>query len=81
MQRNATTRTVAVINSLLRAGQADVGVRELAGQLQLSRSTTHRVLATLAELGAARTLDGGRYEDHGGCLVATAVPSSREATR
>jgi IclR family KDG regulon transcriptional repressor len=62
MQRNATTRTVAVINSLLRAGQADVGVRELAGQLQLSRSTTHRVLATLAELGAARTLDGGRYE-------------------
>jgi DNA-binding IclR family transcriptional regulator len=62
MLRNATTRTVAVINSLLRAGPAGVGVRELAGQLLLSRSATHRVLATLAELGAARSLDGGRYE-------------------
>lgn len=62
MLRNATTRTVAVINSLLRAGPAGVGVRELAGQLLLSRSATHRVLATLAELGDARSLDGGRYE-------------------
>jgi IclR family acetate operon transcriptional repressor len=62
MLRNATTRTVAVVNSLLRAGPAGVGVRELAGQLLLSRSATHRVLATLAELGAARSLDGGRYE-------------------
>ena len=62
MLRNATTRTVAVINSLLRAGPAGVGVRELAGQLLLSRSATHRVLATLADLGAARSLDGGRYE-------------------
>jgi IclR family acetate operon transcriptional repressor len=62
MLRNATTRTVAVINSLLRAGPTGVGVRELAGQLMLSRSATHRVLATLAELGAARSLDGGRYE-------------------
>jgi DNA-binding IclR family transcriptional regulator len=62
MPRNATTRTVAVVDALLRAGAGGVGVRELAGHLLLSRSATHRVLATLVELGAARSLEGGRYQ-------------------
>jgi DNA-binding IclR family transcriptional regulator len=61
MPSNSTTRILAVIDALVRAPEGTVGVRELSGQLGLSRSATHRILANLADLGVARSLEGGRY--------------------
>lgn len=61
MPSNSTTRILAVIDALVRTREGTVGVRELGAQLGMSRSATHRILANLAELGVARTLEGGRY--------------------
>src|SRR4051812_38355143 len=62
MPPNATTRVVAVLDALLRSPDGTVGVRDLAGQLAMSRSATHRFLVVLADLGYARTVEGGRYQ-------------------
>jgi DNA-binding IclR family transcriptional regulator len=62
MPTNATTRVVAVLDALLRAPDGTVGVRDLAAQLAMSRSATHRFLVVLADLGYARTIEGGRYQ-------------------
>jgi DNA-binding IclR family transcriptional regulator len=59
---SSTARVVAVLDALVRAPAGGSGVRELAAELMLSRSATHRILATLADLGVARALDSGRYE-------------------
>lgn len=61
MPPSSTTRVTAVLDALVRAPERSVGVRELAAQLLMSRSATHRILATLGDLGLARTLEGGRY--------------------
>jgi IclR family KDG regulon transcriptional repressor len=62
MPANSTVRVMAVIDALVRASDGTVGVRDLALQLKVSRSATHRILAALADIGVARSLDGGRYE-------------------
>jgi DNA-binding IclR family transcriptional regulator len=61
MPPSSTTRVTYVMDALVRAPERSVGVRELAAQLLMSRSATHRILATLSDLGLARTLEGGRY--------------------
>jgi DNA-binding IclR family transcriptional regulator len=62
MPPNATTRVVAVLDALIRSPDGTVGVRDLASQLAMSRSATHRFLAILADVGYARSLEGGRYQ-------------------
>jgi IclR family transcriptional regulator, acetate operon repressor len=62
MPVNATTRVVALLDALIRSPEGTVGVRELAGQLKMSRSATYRFLAVLSEAGYARSLEGGRYQ-------------------
>ncbi len=57
-----TARVVAVLDALARVPDGGVGVRQLAGQLDFSRSAVHRVLQTLSELHVARALDTGNYE-------------------
>jgi DNA-binding IclR family transcriptional regulator len=59
---SSTARVVAVLDALVRAPSGGSGVRELAAELMLSRSATHRILTALADLGLARVLDSGRYE-------------------
>lgn len=54
-------RVIAVIDCLVRQDDAGVGVRELAAELGVSRSVTHRILQTLTDLGVAKSLPGGRY--------------------
>jgi DNA-binding IclR family transcriptional regulator len=61
MPAGSTARVVAVLDALVRAPDSTVGVRELAGQLMLSRSATHRILVLLSEVGVARPVDG-RYQ-------------------
>jgi DNA-binding IclR family transcriptional regulator len=65
----STERVVAVIDSVVRSGE--VGVRELAAELGISRSAVHRIAQTLAELRVLRVLPTGRYES-GALLVAWA---------
>ena len=61
MPAGSTARVIAVLDSLFRAPDSTVGVRELASQLMLSRSATHRILVLLSEVGVARPVDG-RYQ-------------------
>jgi DNA-binding IclR family transcriptional regulator len=57
-----TARVVAVLDALARAGDGGVGVRQLAAELNVSRSAVHRVLQNLNELHVARALSTGNYE-------------------
>jgi DNA-binding IclR family transcriptional regulator len=62
-------RVVAVIDALTRSSPDGVGVRELAAQLGISRSATHRILQSLSEMHVARPLVSGSYAP-GALLVA-----------
>jgi DNA-binding IclR family transcriptional regulator len=56
-----SARVVAVLDAVVRAGRHDVGVRELAAELAMSRSAVHRILVALGDAGYARPLPNGRY--------------------
>lgn len=55
-------RVVAVLDALARVPEGGVGVRQLAADLDLSRSAVHRILQTLADLNVARPLGPNGYE-------------------
>ncbi|KWX57516.1 IclR family transcriptional regulator [Mycobacterium sp. NAZ190054] len=59
--RGIAKRTVAVLDAVIHQADAGVGVREMAGQLDLSRSATHRILQTLNELRMVRLRADNRY--------------------
>jgi DNA-binding IclR family transcriptional regulator len=61
-QTSSHTRLIELLDALVRrAGAEPWGVRELAAQLNESRSTVSRILATLVERGMALEVGTGKY--------------------
>lgn len=60
--RGTTARVAAVLDALVRRGETGTGARELAADLQISRSSVHRILQVMSDLKVARVGSGGRYE-------------------
>lgn len=71
-----TERVVTVIDAIVRRG--DVGVRELAQAVDISRSATHRTVQALARMRVLNPLPGGRYEPGSRLLAWASYLSRRE---
>ncbi|WP_308191077.1 MULTISPECIES: IclR family transcriptional regulator [Rhodococcus] len=54
-------RAGAVVDLLVTHWPDSVGVRQIAGELGLSRTTVNRILMSLSERGASRALPSGKY--------------------
>jgi DNA-binding IclR family transcriptional regulator len=69
-------RVAAVIDAIV--ARREVGVRELAGALGISRSATHRIAQALARLRVLHTLPSGRYEPGARLLAWAASLAARD---
>lgn len=62
-ERNPVAKSLKALACLVEYPQSEVGVRELAGVMNLAPSSAHRLLVGLSEAGFVRqNADNGRYE-------------------
>jgi len=57
-----SARVAAVLDALVRTGEAGTGARELEASLLISRSSVQRILQVMTDLRVARVGRSGRYE-------------------